>query len=175
MSIIFNPKYRICYHIINNNDISSDKEKQVLENCYKRRKRYLVKKGLVDEENVHLQLTTDYAKYLFTYSEKPIPIQSMDENSRLSEKAFVLETLRRITPDTTWTGELNHDSRSDVNIYVLEDMIAYLLDKLLEYSNVPGNESCKQNAKAKQKAFQILYNTYFSDMYYSDSEENADM
>lgn len=97
-----------------------------------------------------------------------------DNNSAISEKAFVLEALKRITPDTSWHGETNHDNKSVINIHLLEEMLTYLLDELLKNSYVlegyKGNWSLEQIAKAKQKALQRLYDIYFYDI--CDAEED---
>lgn len=124
-------------------------------------------------DKTEIKLCTEN-KGVLAYSTYSVYEQKNDENSPISEKAFVLETLRRITPDTRWCGETNHDNKSVVNIHLLEEMLTYLLDELLQNSYVlegyKGNWSLEQIAKAKQKALQRLYDIYFYDMH--DSEED---
>lgn len=85
----------------------------------------------------------------------------------MNEEDFILEVLKRITPDTSWYGETNHDNESLKNIYILKDMIIYLLDELLKNSYVTegnkGNWSFERIAKAKQEALNYLYSEYFEE------------
>lgn len=78
----------------------------------------------------------------------------------MEDKEFILEVLKRITPDTSWHGETCADNKSIDNIDILEDMICFLLDELFNYSTVPegnkGNYSFRAIAKRKQKAIQYI-------------------
>lgn len=78
----------------------------------------------------------------------------------MEDKEFILETLKRITPDTSWHGETNSDNKSIKNIDILEDMIYFLLDELFNCSTVPeGNKrnySCKAIAKKKQEVIHCI-------------------
>lgn len=48
----------------------------------------------------------------------------------MTDKEFILEALKRITPDTSWHGETHADNISIDNIDTLEEMIYFLLDEL---------------------------------------------
>lgn len=73
----------------------------------------------------------------------------------MDNKEFVLEALKRLTPDTSWWGESRHDDESIDNIELLGDMFDIMLRELLNDSYVPeGNKgiaSYESIAKAKQK------------------------
>ncbi len=83
----------------------------------------------------------------------------------MEDKEFILEALKRITPDTSWYGETHADNKSIKNIDILEDMIYFLLSELFEYSIVPagnkGNGSFEAIAKKKQKVFKSIKEEYF--------------
>ena len=83
----------------------------------------------------------------------------------MENEEFILEALKRITPDTSWYGETNADNKSLKNIDILEDMIYFLLGELFEYSIVPeGNKvngSFEAIAKKKQKVFNSIKGNYF--------------
>lgn len=78
----------------------------------------------------------------------------------MENEEFILEVLKRITPDTSWYGETCADNKSIDNIDILEDMIYFLLDELFNCSTVPegnkGNYSFRAIAKRKQKAIQYI-------------------
>lgn len=78
----------------------------------------------------------------------------------MEDKEFILEALKRITPDTSWHGESYADDKSLDNINILEEMIYFLLDELFIDSTVPegnkGNGSFRAIAKRKQKAIQYI-------------------
>lgn len=81
------------------------------------------------------------------------------------EKQFILEVLKRITPDTSWHGETYSDDKSIDNIDTLEDMIFFLLDELFIDSTVPagnkGNYSYEAIARKKQKIISFVKEEYF--------------
>lgn len=83
----------------------------------------------------------------------------------MENEEFILEALKRITPDTSWHGETYADDKSRKNIDILEDMIYFLLGELFEYSIVPagnrGNGSFEAIAKKKQKVFNSIKGDYF--------------
>lgn len=83
----------------------------------------------------------------------------------MENEEFILEALKRITPDTSWYGETNSDNKSLKNIDILEDMIYFLLGELFKYSIVPagnkGNGSFEAIAKRKQKVFNSIKGDYF--------------
>lgn len=83
----------------------------------------------------------------------------------MENEEFILEALKRITPDTSWHGETYADNKSIKNIDILEDMIYFLLGELFEYSIVPagnrGNYSFEAIAKKKQKVFNSIKGNYF--------------
>lgn len=83
----------------------------------------------------------------------------------MEDKEFILEALKRITPDTSWYGETNADNKSLKNIDILEDMIYFLLGELFKYSIVPagnkGNGSFEAIAKKKQKVLTDIKGNYF--------------
>lgn len=78
----------------------------------------------------------------------------------MEDKEFILEVLKRITPDTSWHGETYADDKSIKNIDILEEMIYFLLDELFNCSTVPegnkGNGSFKAIARQKQKVIQYI-------------------
>lgn len=78
----------------------------------------------------------------------------------MEDKEFILEALKRLTPDTSWHGETYADDKSLDNMDILEDMICFLLDELFCCSTVPegnkGNGSFKAIAKRKQKAIRYI-------------------
>ena len=78
----------------------------------------------------------------------------------MEDKEFILESLKRLTPDTSWHGESYADDKSIDNIDTLEDMIFFLLDELFNCSTVPegnkGNGSFRAIAKRKRKAIQYI-------------------
>lgn len=71
------------------------------------------------------------------------------------DREFILEVLKRITPDTSWHGETNIDNKSIKNIDILEEMIYFLLEELFIDSTVPdgnkGNGSYESIARKKTK------------------------
>ena len=83
----------------------------------------------------------------------------------MENEEFILEVLKRITPDTSWYGESNADNKSIKNIDILEDMIYFLLGELYKYSIVPtgnkGNGSFEAIAKKKQKVLNDIKGNYF--------------
>ena len=83
----------------------------------------------------------------------------------MENEEFILEVLKRITPDTSWYGESNADNKSIENIDILEEMIYFLLGELFKYSIVPagnkGNGSFEAIAKRKQKVFNSIKGDYF--------------
>lgn len=83
----------------------------------------------------------------------------------MENEEFILEALKRITPDTSWYGETYADDKSIKNIDILEEMIYFLLGELFEYSIVPagnkGNYSFEAIAKKKQKVFNSIKGDYF--------------
>lgn len=78
----------------------------------------------------------------------------------MEDKEFILEVLKRITPDTSWHGETYADDKSIENIDILEDMICFLLDELFNCSTVSegnkGNGSFKAIAKKKQEVIHCI-------------------
>lgn len=78
----------------------------------------------------------------------------------MENEEFILEVLKRITPDTSWYGETNTDNKSLKNIDILEDMICFLLDELFNCSTVPegnkGNGSFRDIARQKQKVIKYI-------------------
>lgn len=97
----------------------------------------------------------------------------------MENEEFILEALKRITPDTSWYGESNADNKSIKNIDILEDMIYFLLGELFKYSIVPagnkGNYSFEAIAKRKQKVFNSIKGNYFEtpeELKNDDNKEN---
>lgn len=86
----------------------------------------------------------------------------------MEDKEFILEVLRRITPDTSWHGETCADDKSLDNMDILEDMIYFLLDELFIDSTVPdgnkGNGSYEAIAKRKQKVINYIKEEYFKEL-----------
>ena len=80
------------------------------------------------------------------------------------DREFILEALKRITPDTSWYGETNTDNKSLKNIDILEEMIYFLLDELFINSTVSagnkGNYSYEAIAKQKQKVINYIKEEY---------------
>ena len=83
----------------------------------------------------------------------------------MTDKEFILEALKRITPDTSWHGETHADNISIDNIDTLEEMIYFLLDELFMDSTVPagnrGNGSYETIARKKQKIISFVKEEYF--------------
>ena len=83
----------------------------------------------------------------------------------MTNKGFILEALKRITPDTGWHGESYADDKSIANIDILEEMIYFLLTELFMDSVVPtgnkGNGSYEVIAKEKQKVINYIKKEYF--------------
>lgn len=74
----------------------------------------------------------------------------------MEEKEFVLETLKRIIPDTSWHGETTHDYTSVENIPVVEEMIYMLVEKFMYGANCAreGNYSAERISKEKGKVIE---------------------
>lgn len=83
----------------------------------------------------------------------------------MTNKEFILEALKKITPDTSWHGETCADDKSIDNIDTLEDMIFFLLDELFIDSVVSAshkeNDSCEAIARAKQRVINYIKEEYF--------------
>lgn len=83
------------------------------------------------------------------------------------EKQFILEVLKRITPDTSWHGETYSDDKSIKNIDILKEMIYFLLDELFIDSTVPdgnkGNGSYEAIARKKQMLI-AFFKSFFEDV-----------
>ena len=83
----------------------------------------------------------------------------------MTNKEFILEALKRITPDTSWHGETNADNISIGNIDILEEMIYFLLDEFFLDSTVPagnkGNYSYEAIARKKQRVINYIKEEYF--------------
>lgn len=83
----------------------------------------------------------------------------------MTNREFILEALKRITPDTGWHGETCADNISIDNIGTLEEMIYFLLDELFIYSAIPegnkGNGSFEAIARKKQKIISFIKEEYF--------------
>lgn len=83
----------------------------------------------------------------------------------MTNRDFILETLKRITPNTSWHGETNADNISMNNIDILEEMIYFLLDELFNCSLVSegnkGNGSFEAISRKKQKIIHFIKNEYF--------------
>lgn len=83
----------------------------------------------------------------------------------MTDKEFILEALKRITPDTSWHSETHADNISIDNIDTLEEMIYFLLDELFMDSTVPagnrGNGSYETIARKKQKIISFVKEEYF--------------
>lgn len=81
------------------------------------------------------------------------------------DREFILEVLKRITPDTSWYGETNTDNKSLKNIDILEEMIYFLLDELFVNSTVPdgnkGNYSYEAIARKKQSIIAFIKKDFF--------------
>lgn len=84
----------------------------------------------------------------------------------MEDREFILETLKRITPNTSWHGESYADDISMDNIDTLEEMVYFLLDELFNCSTVPegnkGNGSFEAIARKKQKIISFIKEEYFS-------------
>ena len=84
----------------------------------------------------------------------------------MTNKGFILEVLKRITPDTSWHGESYADDKSIKNIDTLENMIYFLLDELFCCSTVPEGNKCNGSyeaiAKKKQKIISYIKEEYFN-------------
>lgn len=84
----------------------------------------------------------------------------------MNNRDFILEVLKRITPDTSWHGEAYVDTKSIDNIDTLEEMIYFLLNELFNYSSVPegnkGNGSFEAIANKKQKIISFIEEEYFN-------------
>lgn len=82
----------------------------------------------------------------------------------MTNKEFILEALKRITPDTSWHGETYTDDKSLKNIDILEEMIYFLLNELFIDSTVPAgnkeNYSYEAIAKQKQKVINYIKEEY---------------
>lgn len=83
------------------------------------------------------------------------------------DREFILEVLKRITPDTSWHGETNTDNKSLKNIDILKEMIYFLLDELFIDSIVPdgnkGNGSYEAIARKKQMLI-AFFKSFFEDV-----------
>lgn len=81
------------------------------------------------------------------------------------DREFILEALKRLTPDTSWYGETNTDNKSIKNIDILEEMIYFLLDELFIDSIVPdgnkGNGSYEAIARKKQSIIAFIKKDFF--------------
>lgn len=86
----------------------------------------------------------------------------------MENKEFVLETLKRITPDTSWHGETDIDEESLKNIDILDEMIDFILDELFKDYIVPsgnkGNRSYEKIAAKKQKIIRALNENIFMEI-----------
>lgn len=85
----------------------------------------------------------------------------------MTNKEFILEALKRLTPSIYWHGETNADNISIDNIDILEEMIYFLLVELFIDSTVPtgnkGNRSFEAIAKKKQKIISFIKEEYFNE------------
>lgn len=83
----------------------------------------------------------------------------------MENREFALETLRRLTPDTSWHGESYADDKSLDNLDTLSEMIYFLLNELFGDSRVPagnkGNGSFEAIAGKKQKIIAAIKEEYF--------------
>lgn len=85
----------------------------------------------------------------------------------MTNREFILEALKRITPDTSWHGETFADIKSIDNIDTLEEMVYFLLEELFNCSSVPagnkGNGSFETIANKKQKVISFIKEEYFKE------------
>lgn len=83
----------------------------------------------------------------------------------MEDKDFILEALKRLTPNTSWHGETNADNISMDNIDILKEMVYFLLDELFRDSIVPagnkGNYSYEAIARNKQNIISFIKEEYF--------------
>lgn len=83
----------------------------------------------------------------------------------MEDKEFILEALKRLTPNTRWHGETYADDISLDNLDILDEMIYFLLDELFINSIVPdgnkGNYSYEAIARKKQKIISFIKEDYF--------------
>lgn len=81
------------------------------------------------------------------------------------DREFILEVLKRITPDTSWHGETYSDDKSIKNIDIFKEMIYFLLDELFIDSTVPdgnkGNGSYEAIARKKQMLIAFIKKDFF--------------
>lgn len=83
----------------------------------------------------------------------------------MEEKEFVLEALKRLTPDTSWHGECKGDEETCKNIPILAEMAYFIMSELFHHSVVPdGNadrEEFKVIAKMKREIIEEIGCSYF--------------
>lgn len=81
----------------------------------------------------------------------------------MENKEFILEALKRITPNTSWHGDGDLDNKSIKNIDILDKMLEFILEELFEDSIVPpgnkGNHTFEKIAEKKQKIIDKLKDT----------------
>lgn len=76
----------------------------------------------------------------------------------MDNKEFILETIKRVLPSTSWSGETNKDNEALDNIDLLGDVLELVLDNLFSntYLIVRGNYSYDRIASRKQALIQWL-------------------
>lgn len=83
----------------------------------------------------------------------------------MEEKEFVLEALKRLTPDTSWHGVCEDDEETYKNIPILAEMAYFIMSELFHHSVVPdGNadrDDFKAIAKMKREIIEEIGCSYF--------------
>lgn len=83
----------------------------------------------------------------------------------MEEKEFVLEALKRLTPDTSWHGVCEDDEETYKNIPILAEMAYFIMSELFHHSVVPdGNadrDDFKAIAKKKREIIEEIGYSYF--------------
>ncbi len=80
----------------------------------------------------------------------------------MTNKEYILETIKRVVPDSEWCGD-SKDQESFNSISIQLEAVEIILDKLLKHIYIGGQEenwNAKRIMKEKQEALKELINEY---------------
>lgn len=80
----------------------------------------------------------------------------------MTDKEYILETIKRVIPDSEWYGD-SKDQESFNNISIQLEAVEIILDKLLKHIYIGGQEenwNAMRIMKEKQDALKELINEY---------------
>ena len=84
----------------------------------------------------------------------------------MKKEEFIMEALKKLTPDTEWHGEAYADEKVLANLDILESMLDYLLGNLfygsIDFEGVTSS-SYKAISKRKREIINYLNDEYFKE------------